>query len=923
MTRWDGFLFIVALLGLGIYVGFLPAHHPDAAADYTLEESEIITIANAFLGANGYPTDGLDTEVQMLRENAVLNTLQRVENRPAVTQYLKATDAERLPVYYWELRYFSAFQENDGGRNVDLAYRVLLTPEGTVWDFKDERDLDRQTFGQQPSLPLINRRALQSVFPRSENLEDGSASWLSQVPDSVFIGAFTFDPADSLWRSGDATLLTEEQISIPFEENRSRILKDFNIHPDSVSISNTYSTGEKSSSFALTLPQGTAVELAHYHLEKTFWPVDAFQIDSVFVLPDQKDQVSRVLFSSVHPQMGHTLQAGIDVAMGGALRKMEVDIEPLENPKDSLDDVADVVKGFSYFILCVILIIGFFRRMGARLIDGKTARVDGILLGLLMATFFVLLPEFGDFVNGSPSPWAALAIRAGVSVFTGLAVGLFFGMISSSADSMARDTNLGSRLRTASLVRLGSFRNVYVGASLLRGLALGLALLGLFMLILLLFPSIGLEFPDREMPEGISFRPMVTFAALAGLDAFLVLVLLLGLAAMLFRWRRSAATVVCAFTMGLALMQGTFFDLIPAGYTIGIWGAVGAVLGLAFWQFDFLTAFVGYFVAELIWVSSPTWLATASPLEFDLVLLILLLIGLFGFGLVGVTSRRSGRAVVEYTPAYITEMKQQERVSRELEIAYQVQESLLPKRMPEVEGLDIAAMCLAALEVGGDYYDFVEIAPGKLAVVVGDVSGKGIQAAFYMTLTKGFVQTLSREEQEPAQVMRRLNTLFCENAPRGTFISMIYGIFDVEARTFTFARAGHNPVILKRSPSQQPDLIQPAGLAIGLISGPRFDDAIEETTLTLHPGDVLVFYTDGFSEAMNMTKEQYTDQRLAEKVGVVGSGSANQILRAVSEDVHGFVEGAGRHDDMTMVVVKLGYTAKQQHRIKRRQLAEA
>ena len=282
-----------------------------------------------------------------------------------------------------------------------------------------------------------------------------------------------------------------------------------------------------------------------------------------------------------------------------------------------------------------------------------------------------------------------------------------------------------------------------------------------------------------------------------------------------------------------------------------------------------------------------------------------LVAGIAVLGFVGVASGRSGREVKEYVPAYIEELAQQERMEHELKLAQQVQTSFLPRKMPDVHGLDIAAMCLPALEVGGDYYDFVEVGPGKLAVAVGDVSGKGIQAAFYMTLAKGFVQTLSRDGRSPADVLRRLNALFCENAPRGTFISMIYGVVDVEARTFSFARAGHNPVILKRSPSQRPELFQPAGMAIGLAAGRRFDEAIEEATLELRPGDALVFYTDGFSEAMNRMKEQYGDDRLARKVGDVGQRPASGILQLVSEDVHHFVQEAGRHDDMTMVVVKL------------------
>src|SRR5690606_28578307 len=99
-----------------------------------------------------------------------------------------------------------------------------------------------------------------------------------------------------------------------------------------------------------------------------------------------------------------------------------------------------------------------------------------------------------------------------------------------------------------------------------------------------------------------------------------------------------------------------------------------------------------------------------------------------------------------------------------------------------------------------------------------------IQASFFMTLAKGFLQALARETDSPAEVLRRTNRLFFANAPRGTFVSLIYGVFDLRARTFTFARAGHNPVILKRAPDRTADFVQPAGLAIGLTARSVFDE---------------------------------------------------------------------------------------------------
>jgi len=318
-----------------------------------------------------------------------------------------------------------------------------------------------------------------------------------------------------------------------------------------------------------------------------------------------------------------------------------------------------------------------------------------------------------------------------------------------------------------------------------------------------------------------------------------------------------------------------------------------------------MTAFMAYGTARLLVMLSEGMLITGSPAGIDLLLGVLLLVTLLVIGAIGVASGRSERELQQYVPEYVTQMASQERVKRELELAHQVQASFLPRTMPQANGRDLAGMCLPANEVGGDYFDFIQIDDNRLAFVVGDVSGKGIHAAFFMTLVKGILQTLSRESPSPADVMRRLNHLFCLNAPAGVFISMIYGVVDNRSGNFRFARAGHNPAILCRAGSQDAEFLQPSGMAIGFADGDRFDSNIEEATVTLNRGDTLVFYTAGFSEAMNKSRALYGDERLAKKVGQIGARSANAILRSVTEDVHHFIEGAGRSDDMTMVVLKM------------------
>ena len=450
-------------------------------------------------------------------------------------------------------------------------------------------------------------------------------------------------------------------------------------------------------------------------------------------------------------------------------------------------------------------------------------------------------------------------------------------------------------------------RNRPVGRALLRGLALALIVNGVFVLFLTLVPDSRLLF-ETEVPGYERFFSYFAFmAGMMGWNGFLQLAMvLLGVGVVVYKRKPDGRLVVLAAALLLGLLLINPVPVAPFGLGLASSLLAGLVFALVFWRYDFLTCLVGFVLCHVLWVTSPGWAVEGSPLLIDAGLTYAAM-GLIGLtGLAGIRSNKTGDAIPQYVPDYIIELSQKERMTRDIEIARQVQASFLPRRMPEVRGLDLAGMCLAAQEVGGDYYDFVSLAPHRLAVIIGDVSGKGIQAAFYMTLAKGFFRTLCRETESPAEVLRRMNRLFWESAERGTFISVIYGILDLQARTFTFARAGHNPVILKRSPSQYPDLVQPAGLALGLIADARFDRTIEERVLHLRAGDVLVFYTDGFSEAMNSQKQMYGDRRLAEKVAEFGRLTADGILRVVSEDVHRFIEQAGRFDDMTMVVAKIG-----------------
>jgi sigma-B regulation protein RsbU (phosphoserine phosphatase) len=185
------------------------------------------------------------------------------------------------------------------------------------------------------------------------------------------------------------------------------------------------------------------------------------------------------------------------------------------------------------------------------------------------------------------------------------------------------------------------------------------------------------------------------------------------------------------------------------------------------------------------------------------------------------------------------------------------------------------------------------------------VSGKGTQAAFFMTLTKGFVHALVEVSNSPAAVLTQVNKLFYANVERGVFISMVYGIFDTARKTLTIARAGHNPVIMRKTQADQVQIVNPMGLALGLDGGGTFAKSIQEVSIPFQSGDLFVFYTDGFPEAMNKTMEEFGEDRLCQTVQRYAHGSAAEIMDGIFAEMKEFVGKAKQHDDMTIVVVKV------------------
>ena len=244
------------------------------------------------------------------------------------------------------------------------------------------------------------------------------------------------------------------------------------------------------------------------------------------------------------------------------------------------------------------------------------------------------------------------------------------------------------------------------------------------------------------------------------------------------------------------------------------------------------------------------------------------------------------------------------RIDKELEYAKQIQLSALPTNFPEDENYSIYAQMIAAKEVGGDFYDFYRLSDTTVAVLVADVSGKGIPAAMFMMTAKTIIKDLAESGLAVHEIFTRANEKLCESTESGMFVTAWMGILDLETGNLQFANAGHNPPLLKRADGSFTYLKTRAGFVLAGMEGMRY----RAGELTLSPGDRLFLYTDGVSEATNTETELYGEERLLAFMNQNADGKAETLLPALKANIDAFVGEAPQFDDITMLM--LDYTSQ-------------
>jgi serine phosphatase RsbU (regulator of sigma subunit)/HAMP domain-containing protein len=257
------------------------------------------------------------------------------------------------------------------------------------------------------------------------------------------------------------------------------------------------------------------------------------------------------------------------------------------------------------------------------------------------------------------------------------------------------------------------------------------------------------------------------------------------------------------------------------------------------------------------------------------------------------------------------EMADKGRMEQEMFAARAIQQKLLPTGPLKVTGLVVSAFCEPAREVAGDYYDFLPITDTMIGMLIADVAGKGLAAGLYMAQLKVIVQSLARLHHEPKTFLTAVNKVVSANLDAASFITMAYGVVDIERREMTFARAGHCPLI--HVPACDPPgmrharLLAPDGLVVGLQidDGTMFENLLQEQTIALAPGDLVVWFTDGISETMNESFDCFGEERLAKVVEQYAHLPFDQLRSYILAELRTFAAGADQHDDMTMILMKI------------------
>lgn len=345
-------------------------------------------------------------------------------------------------------------------------------------------------------------------------------------------------------------------------------------------------------------------------------------------------------------------------------------------------------------------------------------------------------------------------------------------------------------------------------------------------------------------------------------------------------------TVPCSLSTVLAGLFAGIIYMLNRGKFIGMWGAL-----------VFAVVMESFHIGMVLLLAQPYPMALEVSKEISLPMILSNALGVLIFSYF-ITNLNKERETAKERDEFHDELQ---RKKYELEIAHEIQESFLPHEMPQLAGYDIFAINIPAKEVGGDFYDFIPLSEGKLGMTIADVSGKSVPAALFMAVSRTILRAKAAGDSNPSQVIKEANELIASDSKSGMFVTLFYAILDLKNKTMEFVNAGHNPPVMFVRKTGYLECLSTNGIALGAMDEMDF----EEKEIKLETGDVIVFYTDGVTEALNDKGELFGEKRVYNLVKSSSDLSAKDIVNKIKEEVIEFSQGQSQFDDITLMVLKV------------------
>lgn len=476
-------------------------------------------------------------------------------------------------------------------------------------------------------------------------------------------------------------------------------------------------------------------------------------------------------------------------------------------------------------------------------------------------------------------------------------------------DSLVRQV-WPEKLSTFDAIIRGRFHLNLIGKAILIGTGAGLLTVGAAQVANLVFSRFGHFSHSTLLSTSLADPFAVLWAIVKSLGLALLIGYLLLFVATIAKMRIRDTRLVVAISALVWLIVifstgGRYSSLI----NFGSFALINTVITLyLLFRYDLLTLIAGQFAALLCLACAQ--LLTSNNIVYNINgAAAFMMLGGLVYASQRLASRVDGTPEPEFVPQYIAKLQTRERIERDIEIARQLQFQFLPQNLPQIRRLEVATLCRPAYEVGGDYYDFIEMDKNRLGLVIADVSGKGIPAAFYMTMIKGIIQSRAFEEVAPRDLLKQINWVIYKNTGMNTFVTLFYAIIDVEQATIVYSNAGHNPPLIISRSGQSREL-SCGGMVLGVMPQPDY----QEETVKLSDGDLLVLYTDGVIETTDVLGTEFGLLRLAGAVKNRDSIPASHLITNICKALDSFAAGAPQNDDITMILVSYKHDEKINYR---------